>query len=115
MKRLLVADNDSELLGSVESMLAPYYVVDTATSGLEVLDLFEKNHYTGLIIDVDFEQGINGLQIAERLRKKSKDLRIIIFSATNYSDAERQQAIDIGATFHEKPLPIELIIEIMEK
>lgn len=114
MKRILVSDDRIDVVQSIQSMLSPYCAVDTATTGLDTLIMFKKNEYDGLIIDVAFENGMNGLEIATKLRSKHKNLIIIIFSATNYSDSDRQQAVDIGAVFREKPLLREDVRKIMD-
>jgi DNA-binding response OmpR family regulator len=114
MKNILVADDNIEIVESVKKMLKPFYNVDVATTGIEVLDWFEKKDYYGLIIDVDFQHGINGLEIASRLRTRHKKLKILVFSATDYSDRVRQRVIDIGAVFSEKPLGLDFILRVMD-
>lgn len=114
MKRILVADDDKEVVESLNEALSPYCYVDIATTGLEVLQRFAQRAYSGLIIDVHFEKGVNGLDIATMLRAKHKDLKILVFSATDYSNAVRQRVVDIGGSFSEKPLEIEFIRKVME-
>jgi len=92
-------------------MLTPYYDVDVASSGIEVLQLCEGFPYYGLLIDVDFGPGISGLEIAAALRSLNKEIRIIVFSAIDYSDAVRQQVVDLGAQFIEKPLSLDDVLE----
>lgn len=113
-KKIVIADDHLDTVQSMKEMLFPYCEVDTATTGLETLILFKAREYDGLIIDVAFEGGMSGLETASRLRSKHKGLKILIFSATNYSDADRQQAVDIGATFREKPLSLDDVRKIME-
>ena len=102
MKKILIADDRLEIVESIKSMLQNLCIADTATTGLDTLLMFKNNIYDGIIIDVAFETGMNGLEIATKLRSKYGQFPILIFSATNYSDAIRQQAIDIGASFREK-------------
>ena len=113
MKRILVADDDREVVESLRNELTPYCRVDTATTGLEVLQLFAQRAYSGLIIDVHFEKGVSGLDIATMLRAKHKELKILVFSATDYSDAVRQKVVDIGGSFSEKPLELEFVRKVM--
>jgi CheY-like chemotaxis protein len=114
MKKLLIADDEMDIVESIKEMLTPYYQVDTATAGFEVLQLCERERYEGLIIDVDFGPGISGLEVASILRTDNKDIKILIFSAIDYSDAVRQQVVDIGAVFCEKPLSLSFIRKILE-
>jgi CheY-like chemotaxis protein len=115
MKRILIADDDQQILLSIKKMLAAYYEVDTAITAMETLEMLEKNRYDGLIIDVEFRSGMSGLETVALLREENyMDLKIIIFSATDYSNAVRQKAVELGAVFYEKPLRIEMIRSVIE-
>jgi DNA-binding NtrC family response regulator len=114
MKRVLIADDDVFIVESTRQMLAPYYIVDTATTGSEASMLFMENHYDGFITDVDFKYGINGLELLSRLRPHAQGCKFIVVSGIHYSDAVRQQAVDMGAVFTERPLTLELIQRVME-
>ena len=113
MKHILVADDEIDIVESMRGMLSPYFVVDIATTGIEILRLCDKESYDGLIIDVDFGPGISGLEIVSIIREKNKNIKIVIFSAVDYSDAIRQQAVDLGAVFCEKPLDLGMVLRIM--
>jgi len=114
MKRILIADDDRDIVESIQEMLSPYYAVDVATTGLEILQLCERETYEGLLVDVDFGPGMSGLEAASIVREQNKGIRILICSAVDYSDAVRQQAVDLGAVFCEKPLDLDFIRETLE-
>lgn len=115
MKKILVADDDQQILISIKRMLSPYYEVDIAMSASETLDLLDKVKYDGLIIDVEFRSGVNGLDTVAQLREEGyTDLKIIVFSATDYSNSIRQRTIELGAVFCEKPIKEQLIKMIMD-
>jgi|ERR1051325_1564777 DNA-binding NtrC family response regulator len=111
LKRILVADDEEDILWSVRETLTPYYEVDVATSGSEVLQLWDENSYYALIIDVTFDQGVSGLETASAIRSEDKDIRIIVFSAKGYSDSVRQKVVNLGAQFIEKPLVLSDVLE----
>lgn len=113
-KAIIVADDKEAIVKSMKKMLEPYYEVSTATSGFDVLALCSEKHFDALIIDVIFEGGMSGLETAGMVRESDKDLKIIIMSAVNYSSATRQQAVQIGASFLEKPLQLDRIRKIVE-
>ena len=115
MKSLLVADDDSQIVESIKEMLVPYYEVDISTTGIEILKMLGSKDYFGFITDIDFGPGISGLEIATMVRSKDKHIRILIFSAIDYSDAVRQQVVDIGAVFAEKPLNLDLVRRVMKE
>ncbi len=111
LRRVLVADDKEDILWGIQEMLAPYYQVDVATSGSEVLKLWDETSYYALIIDVSFGPGISGLEAASAIRAEDKEIRIIVFSAKEYSDAVRQQVVNLGAQFIEKPLVLSDVLE----
>lgn len=113
MKRILIADDDIFIVDSTRDMLTAFYRVDTATTGSEALRLFLKNSYDGLITDIDFGPGMNGLELISRLRIHTQGCKIIVVSGIHYSDAIRQQVLDIGAVFTERPLTLELVQHVM--
>lgn len=115
MKKILVADDDQQILISIQHMLSPYYDVDTAMTATETLNKIDNNKYDGLIIDVEFKSGMSGLETVAILREENySDLKIIIFSATDYTNSVRQKAIQFGAVFCEKPIKEQLIRSIMD-
>jgi len=112
--RVLVADDERDIVGSIQEMLSPYYSVDVATTGLEILQLCQTKRYECLIIDVNLGPGIGGLEVASIVRAENKDIKILVFSAVDYTDAVRQQAVDLGATFCEKPLSLDFVRRMLE-
>jgi CheY-like chemotaxis protein len=116
MKKILVADDDQQVLLSIKKMLSAYYEVDTASTALETLETLKKKTYDGLIIDVEFRSGMSGLETVAMLREnKYMNLKIIIFSATDYSNAIVQRAVELGAVFCEKPLKEHSIRSVMDE
>jgi len=111
MQRILVADNEPEIVNSMKEMLSPYYIVDIATYGFEVLKLCGEIKYDGIIMDIDFGAGINGIEIATLLREKDKTVKIIIFSAVAYSKEIKQKANDLCVFFFEKPIDLEKVLK----
>lgn len=114
MRKILVADDDRQIVNSIKEMLFPYYDVCVSTSGFETLKHCTEEQFDGLITDIDFGPGMSGLEVATLIRQQDKSIRIMVFSAVDYSDSVRQQVVDIGANFCEKPLSIEFIHRMME-
>jgi len=114
MKQLLVADDSPDVVDSIREMLLPYFSVEVALTGLQILRLCEMKTFDGLIIDVDFGPGMSGLEIASIVRSTNKKIKILVFSATDYSNVVRQKVVDIGAMFCEKPLRLDLVLRSLE-
>ena len=114
MKKILIVDDDAFILKSTRKTLEPYFEVDISTSCSGALELAQKNSYYGLITDVDFGGGMNGLELISRIRTIQKELIIIVVSGIHYSDAVRQQTVELGASFTERPLTLEFVKRIMK-
>jgi len=102
--RILVVDDLAEVAGSVRDELTLDFDVDTATSGTEALHCFMTNRYDGLVVDVQLDAGISGLELVARIRETDPIVKVVFFSATEYSEDIRRRALDLGATFCEKPV-----------
>ena len=113
--KLLIADDEVNVLESMRRMLESYFDITTVTSGSEAVRICDREQFEAAIIDVRFDTvgGISGIEAAERIRKKNRELKIILFSA-HYSERERGVALDLGATFLEKTIQIEDIFRVLE-
>lgn len=111
LRRILVADDEKDILWGIKVMLSPYFRVDVATSGVEVMRMWDSVPYYALILDATFDQGVSGLEIASAIRAEDKEIRIIVFSAKNYSDTFRQSVVNLGAQFIAKPLALAEVLE----
>lgn len=115
MKRILIADDEEAVLQSMKEMLEAYFQVDVAMSAIEVMRLYEQHSYDCLILDVTFEQGLSGLEIASMIRAEDGEVGIVICSAVNYSDDIREQVAEMNAHFLEKPLRLGKVLETLGK
>jgi two-component system, OmpR family, response regulator len=52
VKRLLIVDDDADILASLEFVLAERYAVDVATNGQEALRLLGERRYDALVLDL---------------------------------------------------------------
>lgn len=90
--RILVVDDEAEQAELLAEMLAGEgHRVDQANSGEEALERFEAagDAYDLLVTDVSMP-GIEGWELARRVREKHPDLGIVVVTglAANFSDAE---------------------------
>lgn len=85
-----------------------------ACDGEEAWALYEKHRPDIILLDVEMPK-INGLQLAEKIRERDKQTRIII--ATAYVNEERLlQAVELGLTrFLVKPFGRQAFKETLEK
>ena len=73
------------------------YNVTLAASGEEALEIMDNNNYNLFILDVEMP-GINGFELASRIRKnpEHKETPIVILSSLS-KDEHRRKGIEVGA------------------
>lgn len=84
MYRVLIADDEMiermVLCRTLEKNLGGQCEIFQAENGRETLEIYEREKIQILILDIEMP-GINGIQAAEKIRKKDKDCSIIFLTA----------------------------------
>ena len=84
MYRLLVADDEiierKVLLKTLQKNLEGQCELFQAENGREALEIYEKEKIQIAILDIEMP-GINGIQVAEKIREKDKNCCIIFLTA----------------------------------
>ena len=84
---ILLVDDELDNLRSVRKILANYFTVDTAGSGLEALDLLQKKKYAVIISDQKMEP-VCGIDLLARVAELYPSIiRILITGYTDYEAA----------------------------
>ena len=102
--RLLVVDDNVELLMLMSQLLGSKYHVSTATNGKEALEIIQKEELDIIISDVMMPV-MDGLELTRRIKNdpNSRHLPIILLTA-KMQDEDREEALRIGAdSFVTKP------------
>ena len=116
-KTILVVDDIKENRDLIVQILGLYgFKILEASSGLEALELFEKEHIDLVFMDILMEN-LDGLQTMQIIRKNEKDFNIpIIALSANVFEEDKKQAINSGANdFLPKPVEEKDILLILEK
>ena len=103
---LLYIEDDTEILENVSFLLSRFVKkVYTAVDGEEALKVYTEQKPDILVTDINIPK-INGLEVAECIRKENKEIPIIIISA--YDDDEQlKKAKEIGvSTYVKKPFTL---------
>jgi PAS domain S-box-containing protein len=79
MKKILVVDDESQIRLLYHELLSGGYQVFTASDGHTALRRIHKEKPDLVILDIKLP-GINGVEILQKLRKKTKDLPFIVCS-----------------------------------
>jgi DNA-binding response OmpR family regulator len=113
--RILVIDDEEIVVKSCVRSLEPEgYVVDTALSGRDGLELFKRNPYDLVIVDLKMPV-MNGLEVMRHIKDINPHQKIMIM--TGYDTIEHiVESISSGAAHYlEKPFtPVTLLERIRE-
>lgn len=103
MKRILVIDDELIIRSSCKKILAPEgYEVISAESGKEGIELFEKEAFNLILLDLKMPD-MDGIEVLKIIKDKWPETKIIIL--TGYSTVETAvNTLRLGAfNFIEKP------------
>ncbi len=104
--RVLVVEDNEDVLGALRMGLRASYVVDAARTGDEGLQLAEMNEYDAILLDLQLPD-IDGLQVCKELRKEGLATPIIVLTAKS-AVGDKVSLLDAGANdYITKPFSIE--------
>ena len=109
MRKVLVVDDDPVVGKSFDRVLSGKgYAVITASSGKEALNKLETEEYDVVFTDIKMP-GMNGLEVAERVKEKRPWLPVVIVTGYGSTANEaRAEAAGVSGFLH-KPLSPEMI------
>jgi DNA-binding response OmpR family regulator len=93
--KLLIVEDDIQLLEILKNSLKSRYVVDSAQDGLQGLQLAGTGDYDLVLLDRSID-GINGLEFCEQLRQQGNQVLVMMMSMQN-STTDRVSGLDAGA------------------
>ncbi len=93
-KRVLIAEDEKEIRNIIkEYMSMESYIVDEAADGREALELFAKNEYDIILVDIMMPQ-ISGWDVCRKVRETS-EVPIIILSAKG-QEYDKLRGFELG-------------------
>jgi two-component system response regulator CiaR len=92
--RLLVVEDNTDLLQSIIQILCDEFTVDSATNGEEGLFLALQNIYDAIILDVMLPE-IDGFTIVQRIREEDIKTPVLFLTAKD-SLEDRVKGLDFG-------------------
>ena len=111
---VMVVDDDLDVLALLSDALAGFgYLVSSATSGEQALDLAKEKKFDLVLCDLRL-QGMNGIVLTRALCRMHPQVPVVLLTA--YGDIEAsKQALDAGASdFVTKPLELTTLPFILE-
>jgi response regulator RpfG family c-di-GMP phosphodiesterase len=109
--RLLIVDDDANLLAAFQRNLRKQFSFDTAQSGAEALQLIEtKGPYALVLADMNMP-GMKGIELLERVRQRAPDT-IRMMLTGNADQQTAVEAVNRGEVFRflTKPCPPEMLV-----
>ena len=105
MKRILVVDDEPELLDIIREHFLGRYEIDTAQSGASAIERFVRNRPDMVFLDVNMP-GANGVAVLKLLREADPNIPVVIVTA----NAQNQVAAECLANgaFGYVPKPFNL-------
>ena len=92
---LLVEDEESLAVGLEYNLIEEGYIVNWAKNGREAIDLFEKEKFDLIILDIMLPY-VNGFEVAERVRKSDPQIPILMLTAKTES-GDKVKGLEKGA------------------
>lgn len=115
MKKVLVIDDDSEILDLLEKILVSEgYKVFTEGSAEEGLKSFELNSPDLIFTDIELP-GISGLNFLEQIKKENPDIPVIVITGTGSMHTAINAAQFRAFEYVEKPLEVKIIKETAQR
>lgn len=108
-KKLLIVDDEEIVCDSLKRCLAVLggYEVTTATNSTGAFRLIEEFNPDILLLDLHLPQGLNGIQILERLRQTNPDLKVVMMTGFGEEENIADECLRLGAVkFLYKPLKV---------
>ncbi len=84
-RRILIVDDEPDILYTLEAILKKYFSVVTTSSGKDALGILKKSPFDVVITDMKMP-GLNGLEVLKQAKKIDPDIEVIIL--TGYATLE---------------------------
>ncbi len=83
MRRLLIIDDDPQFPKDIEAVLSDEHAVTSAQSSKEGLALAAREAFDVVLLDIDLNEEIDGLDVLQKMRDLDPDLPVIMVSRTD--------------------------------
>jgi CheY-like chemotaxis protein len=116
-RRILVADDNPDVVGSFEVMLQTLgHEVATALDGFEVLEKAEEFRPEVIVLDIGMPK-LDGLETARRLRKQQWAREAILIAITGWGDEkDKRRSAEAGFNVHlVKPVDPVTLLNVLDK
>jgi PAS domain S-box-containing protein len=121
MPLVIYAEDDLVNRQIVKLFLKNICMVDTAENGEKALQLLHEKTYDAILMDINFEGSLGGMDIVKRLLELPKYKNTPIIAVTAYARREEREIFLAGGCTHHLPKPflkkemIDLVTSVLKK
>lgn len=107
-KHILVVEDDPTNWNLIKQILGKKYKVDVANDAMSALEKLAQRHYNLITIDINLPFGINGVELAKKIRALSGFETTPLVAITAYiSDFTKESCLVEGFNYYvEKPFDV---------
>jgi DNA-binding response OmpR family regulator len=106
--RILVVDDDEQILEMLVAFLRRKYDVAVATDGIRALELLKEQHFDIVLSDVDMPR-MNGIELLKAVRRLYPEVAVVIMTGLPEVEAA-VQALKVGAIdYLSKPFDLQVL------
>lgn len=85
-KKILIVEDNEVNSKIMEFQLGKYYLIDIAKDGEEAIELFSKNNYNLILMDINLGAGLNGIEVMKIIRESVKGKNTPVIAITAYAN-----------------------------
>ncbi|MCX7876710.1 MAG: PAS domain S-box protein [Melioribacteraceae bacterium] len=114
-KKLLYVEDDEFSQNIVVKSLKKFYSIELVTNAHDALNKIKNENYDALLIDINLGYGMDGVQLAEQIKKNKNYREIPIIAVTAYaSEQDKEEFLSRGFTHYiSKPFSIKDLIQLV--
>jgi DNA-binding NtrC family response regulator len=112
--KILVVDDEQEIIDEFERALKKEYSVDTASSGEEGWEKYQHNYYDVVFVDWKMEK-MDGMQLLEKIDKMHPFAKVIMITAFSDEDTAIEAHHHHAFDFLTKPVRRHEILQTVEE
>ena len=114
---MLVEDDTPVRILSRSVLERAGYNILEAADGLEALSVWEEHHEDIQLVftDIVMPEGVNGRELASRLRQRNPNIPVIFTSGYSPDIAGKELTLEAGQNFIQKPAPPNDLLETIRR
>lgn len=85
-KKILIVEDNEVNSKIMEFQLGKYYLIDIAKDGEGAIELFSKNNYNLILMDINLGAGLNGIEVMKIIRECDKGKNTPVIAITAYAN-----------------------------